>query len=991
MQRFSSLAKNPLLILRTVLFSWWAKVRWGTTEQRTYLLWAAYILAAVVAVLLLRPFAQEAQTATASSTSDLNGATFQQSGVVVDAPFNSGPAALEAALLQNSQAPEVFLRPSQHRIAAAQSSSAVTATISASEFGLAFVNSAETVSGAQRIQRGVETGARMDRFPLYWEQVEKRFGQFDWSSQDNAIRANEAQRLDTLAILLGTPRQYRLGRPLNSAVGGSFVRLPPGQVQRTADCDPQEVGGECDILEIDVESDSPQQQPLSPNSLENANLEDPSHPEMRIQADTCDPHNGPPAPFGLWNPIFIDGRDEAPAGTRINPTNPWARYVGEAVKRYMPGGEADTRIRHWEIWNEPDLCHFWSGTPQEYARLLKVAYIVIKSIDADAYVVFGGLAHFANGRWLYEMLDTLRADPLSDRYDGFFDAAGSHHYSLSYVGYQYTRKVRNALDRRGWTHKPIWITESGVPICDDYPGPTCPSPWRANPVEQASYIWQNIAYTRLAGGGPIFHFMLHDDCGNVVAVDSPDGFGLAKNESGSFCSPSNAESRLAYSAFVLANRYLTDTELIWADIDRHRVRRVAFYHRETNERRLLTWSITSQAQTGRIPATGTNARMIRMDGSELSLTPVNSYYQIGLPGATNRNWLDDSGNYGMGIYGEPFMLIEQDTLPPTASIQSLPEYSRPSFPVTWQVNDWGSGLESVSVWVRVDDDPWQLWQENVDGYGRAFFNGETGRRYRFSVQAQDRLGYRLEEMPVLAETTVAVNSDVSGSVIDPAGESVAGVKVRIGDVTTVTDADGHFSLVVPIGSWNIFVDDQLLIRRRAFNLTEKLVLLFAPRPNAVTNGDFERNLSGWEISGSSTAQVEKQPNTSDHALRLASDFVPTLGVPGTEGGAGGNSTASQRLRVPDGRPYLAFAYRMESSESDLEHDTFEVIVVEDGHPAHYLLIQHRSSDWQYRSLDMSRYAGKEITLIFNVYETSPHRRTSVLIDVVTLSDVPSRD
>ena len=663
MQWFSSLAKNPLLVLKTVLLS-----RRARAYVRPALWAAAQILATVFAVSLLHSSQNAWDT-----------------------------AVWEAAHLQNTLATGEFLRPTQDRIAAAQSSSAVTATISASEFGLAFVNSAETISGVERIQRGVDTGARMDRFPLYWEQVEKRLGQFDWSSQDTAIRANEAQGLDTLAILLGTPRQYRFGQPLKSAVGGSFVRLPPGEMQRPEDCDPQEIGGECDILEVEVGS-------LSPDSLEDANPEDPFHPEVRIQAQTdgCRPLHGPPAPFGLWNPIFIDGQDEAPAGTRLNPTNPWARYVGEAVKRYMPGGEAGTRIRHWEIWNEPDLCHFWSGTPQEYARLLKVAYIAIKSVDADAYVVFGGLAHFANGKWLYEMLDALRADPLSERYDGFFDAAGSHHYSLSYISYQYTRKVRNALNRRGWRHKPIWITESGVPICDDYPGPTCPSPWRATAMEQASYIWQNIAYTRLAGGGPIFHFMLHDDCGNVVAVDSPDGFGLAKNESGSFCSPSNAESRLAYSAFVLANRHLTDTELVWADIDRHRVRRVAFYHRETNERRLLTWSITAQAQTGHIPATGTSARMIRLDGSELSLTPVNSYYQIDLPGATNRNWPDDSGNYSMGIYGEPILLIEQDTLPPVASIQDLPKYSRPSFPVTWQVNDWGAGLESVSVWVQVE-------------------------------------------------------------------------------------------------------------------------------------------------------------------------------------------------------------------------------------------------------------------------------------------------
>ena len=56
-----------------------------------------------------------------------------------------------------------------------------------------------------------------------------------------------------------------------------------------------------------------------------------------------------------------------------------------------------------------------------------------------------------------------------------------------------------------------------------------------------------------------------------------------------------------------------------------------------------------------------------------------------------------------------------------------------------------------------------------------------------------------------------------------------------------------------------------------------------------------------------------------------------------------------------------------------------------------MLVQSVSSGWQYRSFDMGQYGGKEINLIFNVYETSPNRRTTALIDVVTLSDVPAQN
>ena len=861
-----------------------------------------------------------------------------------------------------------------------------TTTPTISDFGLVFVNSAESHSGTQRIQRGVDTGVTTDRFPIYWEQVEKSIGMYTWTSQDTAIRANESLGMDTLAILLGTPRQYRLGgRAMSVSLGGSFTEAPANQAPRSEGCDPQEAGGECDVIEATTYSGE--------QLLKSAGAGEkiPDQPDLRAQSGVCSRSDGPPAPFGLWNPIFVNGSDEPSDGTRLSPTNPWARFVGAAVTRYKPGGEAGTNIRHWEIWNEPDLCHFWSGTPQEFARLLKVAYIVIKWIDADAYLVFGGLAHFANGQWLFDMLDALQADSLNEKYDGFFDAAGSHHYSLSYVGYQYTSKVRSALDRRGWADKSIWITESGVPVCNDYPGPTCPSPWRASANEQASYIWQNIAYTRLAGGGPIFQFMLHDDCGNVVAVDSPDGFGLAKNESTSYCSPSSAETRLAYSAFKLANEHLTGTEVAWADIERFRVRRVAFYHPETKERRLLAWALTSQAQTGYIPATGTKARLIKMDGTETELTPTDGFYQVSLTGATNANWPDGQGGYGMGIFGEPVMLIEEDTLAPTASILNLPAYSPSTFKVTWLVKDWGAGVKSASVYVKVGDGEWESWQEDAEAYGEATYSGEAGTRYGFRIEAEDVLGYKLETDTALAETTVTTNSVVTGRVINPAAENGVGVEVRIGESTATTDANGQFTMDVPTGSWNISVNNQLLIRRREFSTSDTLALLYSPGTNAVTNGDFESEFSGWTKSGSSSSQIEGQAGTSDHALRLASGFVPNDGVPGTEGSDGGNSTVSQRLTVPSGRPYLAFAYRVETSEPATGTDSFEVIAVEDGQAANYLLVQRQGSGWQYRSFDMGQYAGKEITLILNVYETSPNRRTSALVDLVTLSDVPGQN
>jgi hypothetical protein len=805
-----------------------------------------------------------------------------------------------------------------------------------SDFGLVFINSAEDPSGLERIQRGIAAGARLDRFPIYWNLIEKEAAQFNWTTQDHALSANEAQGIGTLVILMGTPGLYyphgraRMEEHQAPRIGGSILRL----------------GG-------DVSSQS-----------------------------TCRIDQGPPAPRGLYNPIFADGTDEPAPEKAINPENPWARFVFNAVNRYRPGGAAGLHVRHWQIGNEPDLCHFWSGTPQEYARLLKVAYLVIKQSDPEATVLWGGLAHFANGQFLYDLVNTLQADPMAAAHSGFFDAAASHHYSISTHGYDYTNRVRLALNNAGWQHKPIWITESGVPVCGDYPGPDCPSPWRATPVEQASYIWHNVAYTRLAGGGPIFHFMLHDDCGNEDRIDSPDGFGLVKNETSSRCSPSNAEPRLSYTTYQLAVNYFTGTDVLWADIqNKQTAQRVAFYHPPSQERRTLVWSRVTANTSVTLEATGSEARKISLDGSEELLTPIGGVYTLALSGATNRNIPLANDQYAMGIHGVPYLIVERDTLPPVPHIDPLPATSPLTFEVRWRVEDRGSGVQDVALWVQVDDGEWQLHQENLATEGTLSFTGEHGRTYRFAIRATDRAGNSLATLVPLAETQAVDLVSVSGQVIDLRGQPVPWVVVRIGDVQTQTDTAGRFGLTVLGGAWNIEVGGQIVHRGRTFAGSAQLLLLYSARPNALENGDFEEDLSDWQSTGGSPAVVEQQPGTQDRALRLAA----SVGDPDQEGSEERTSSVSQLLVVPEGQPYLAFAYKVESQEQQSGHDRFEVILAIEGKDPERIYLRELSSNWRYRHLDLSKYAGERATLIFTLYQSSAQRPTSALIDRVIVS------
>ncbi|MCZ7574093.1 MAG: hypothetical protein M5U01_36545 [Ardenticatenaceae bacterium] len=782
------------------------------------------------------------------------------------------------------------------------------APIGRTQFGLVFVNSAENLRSDARIQRGVEAGAQLDRFPLYWNHIERNTGQFDWSRQDAALRANERKGLGTLAILLGTPSQYY---PPGFHLQGQ-VTMPP-------------IGGG----------------PLRAGVG-----------ELRGQG-TCDAP-GPPPPRGLNAPIFADGSDRPAPGKAVNPDNPWARFVWQAVERYRPGGSAALHVRAWEIWNEPDLCQFWFGTAQEYARLLKVAYLIIKQSDPQATVVWGGLAHFQQPQFLTTLVGTLQSDPLAAEFGGFFDAAASHHYSTATHGYNYTRRIRDTLAGTPWANKPIWITESGVPICDDYPGPPCPSPYRANPEEQAAYIWQNVAYTRLAGGGPIFHFQLHDDCGNVVAPNSPDGFGLVKNEPASYCSPSNAEPRPAYTAFQLATRFFAETEVLWADIQDGKVRRVAFYHPDSKERRLLVWAIDGDDAVARVPATGAPALRLALDGRTAELTPTGGEYQIPVPHATNRNQ-PGSSTYTIG--GKPYLLIERDTLPPTSTVAPLAPTLPPTFEVSWQTSDLGSGVAEVALWRQEDEGQWQLWLADQPASGSAQFTGQVGHRYRFAVMAMDRAGNAPQKPVAQAETVIAA----------PTATPTA----------TATATATPTATAVPDGG------------------------------DLIQNGGFERD-ELWLFGDNGPATGGYITSTVHSGLRAA-----RLGLEPPAADLASYSSVSQRVTIPsditgarlalwlwprteddvappggltDGATLTA-ALQTGAAPAQSSPDRQQVILLDDKRQFLALLwsAAENGDGWQRLDFDLSDYRGRTIWIYVNSINDGDGRRTWLFLDDVSLT------
>ncbi len=130
----------------------------------------------------------------------------------------------------------------------------------------------------------------------------------------------------------------------------------------------------------------------------------------------------------------------------------WRNYVRTVATRYKG------KIRYYEIWNEPNLKHFYRGTVDQMVALAREAYTILKEIDPSIKVIAPSVfSDYGGWNWL-------------DEYFGkgggaYTDIVGAHFYikkdktpenSLWLID-----KVQNVMAKHGLAEKPFWNTETG--------------------------------------------------------------------------------------------------------------------------------------------------------------------------------------------------------------------------------------------------------------------------------------------------------------------------------------------------------------------------------------------------------------------------------------------------------------------------------------------------------------------------------------------------
>jgi hypothetical protein len=179
-----------------------------------------------------------------------------------------------------------------------------------------------------------------------------------------------------------------------------------------------------------------------------------------------------------YNPAWFKGQNPPPEAW----IKEWGDYVYQTVAHFGRGGA----IKHWEIWNEPNLTisGYESGLYriEDYARLLSVAHDAAKAADPNAVIVLGGMAAV----WSYP--------PAPTTYDYFeyldvlgklgawnnFDILAVHPYRPDAPEGAPWRRDHSATFSEEITRldslmlkygsRPIWLTEVGWASSRGWPG-----------------------------------------------------------------------------------------------------------------------------------------------------------------------------------------------------------------------------------------------------------------------------------------------------------------------------------------------------------------------------------------------------------------------------------------------------------------------------------------------------------------------------------------
>lgn len=307
-----------------------------------------------------------------------------------------------------------------------------------------------------------------------------------------------------------------------------------------------------------------------------------------------------------------------------DPDNLWANFVRRAAEYYAPRG-----VNRLIIWNEPDITsdtygYEFEGTLEDYAQMLKVAYLAAKAANPDAIIHVAGMTYWHDvnvGRRLYvdRLLELLKNDPDAAQYGYYFDALTLHIYFRTDTVYQIIKETHDLLDKYGITDKSIWLDEMNAsPNLDPQWRVERPH-WQITLDQQAAFLAQAAALGLAAGADHIGVYKFYD--WNLPPGGEP--FGLLRPDQ---------SRRPAFDTWKMVIEQMNGVEsAALAQTERVDVVRL---NRADGQQLIVAWARTGQDVQLQISATGEESQLIDQYGTLITLRPFNGIYTLALPGAT---------------------------------------------------------------------------------------------------------------------------------------------------------------------------------------------------------------------------------------------------------------------------------------------------------------------------------------------------------------------
>jgi hypothetical protein len=381
----------------------------------------------------------------------------------------------------------------------------------------------------------------------------------------------------------------------------------------------------------------------------------------------------------IGTPDWAAAPGQAPGSRAVPDMAAWEAFTRRMAQHYQG------RIRHWVIWNEPDVWQeghpgkTWDGTVEDYAQLLKTAYGAIKGVDPSMQVFVAGMTYYwdwehGRRRYLDRLLEVIAADPAAPAAGHFFDGVVYHLYFTPRQTVDVLAETWQSLARTGAlapalhsaasagvAGKQIWINETNAPPSDDPQEPPWAEPrFRVSLEEQAAFLLQQFALAFAGGASRVQVYKLRNSADHPESIEP---FGLLRADD----SP-----RPAFDAFQTATTYLGGFTA--ARQERQGNVTAVTFERGAQTTTML-WTDGTAARSVAVRAIASQAVLVDERGQTQTLAARNGVYTLSLPGATC------SGGVPCRIGGAPRLLVEEGVVAGRAALGGALTTAPPPQPI----------------------------------------------------------------------------------------------------------------------------------------------------------------------------------------------------------------------------------------------------------------------------------------------------------------------